>query len=220
MPYALAAAEQRGTVEVEAHGQRHIIEFAVDHIRQEPVIRRNVEQCDRQIGTSIRVHWPVSPRSNLDNAKVRFLQIADDFTWLNPHLTLTIDWRGDRRPAGDDAGSARVAEQPTSPHWYEIEHLQRLAGAYIKADEDAAGPEDSPRVHLRFRGLTGTGKQKAVPKPQALQWCPHQTGGWRQIRCALVASFSRHEGELQAMKSNSSAHETAPARASRPTAAP
>ena len=34
--------------------------------------------------------------SILTDAKARFLQIADDYAWLNPHLTLTVDWLGKR----------------------------------------------------------------------------------------------------------------------------
>lgn len=166
MPYAIADAEQRGRVEIEAHGQRHLIEFAVDHIRQEPVIRRNVEPCDRQTGTSIRVHWPVSPRSDLEGARSRFLQIADDFTWLNPHLTLTLGWGEDRLKlqATTPTWVKWLPSNPTSPHWYEPEHLQRLIAAYLKADQDAG--RETPRTVREFvsefRGLTGTAKQKIV----------------------------------------------------------
>ena len=35
--------------------------------------------------------------SILTDAKDRFLQIADDYAWLNPHLSMVIDWFGDRR---------------------------------------------------------------------------------------------------------------------------
>jgi DNA topoisomerase VI subunit B len=110
MPYALAGAEQRGKVEIEAHCRRHVIEFAVDHIRQEPAIRRSVESCDRQMGTSVRVHWPVSPRSDLERAQGaiftnrRRLHLAQPAPEPDPWLA--------RRPtdaAGDDAGLGQVA---------------------------------------------------------------------------------------------------------------
>ena len=175
MPYALAGAEQRGRVEFEAHSKRHVIEFAVDQIRQEPVIKRSAEPCGRQIGTSVRVHWPVSPRSNLEAARSRFLQIVDDFTWLNPNLTLTIDWRGDRLtlPETKSDWAKWPPWEPTSPHWYETEHLQRLIAAYIKADEDAGRPRRTVREFIsEFRGLTGTAKQKTVLKVTGLAMTP------------------------------------------------
>ncbi|MCX7428843.1 MAG: hypothetical protein NTW96_24860 [Planctomycetia bacterium] len=39
--------------------------------------------------------------SKLTDAKDRFLQIADDYTYLNPHLKLTMDWFG--KPASNAA---------------------------------------------------------------------------------------------------------------------
>jgi hypothetical protein len=85
MPYAIAGAEQRGRVEIEANGQRDLIEFAVDHIRQEPVIRRSAEPCDRHLGTSV-LHV-VEPPPGAD----------DRLAWGEPDDT------------GDDAGLGQVA---------------------------------------------------------------------------------------------------------------
>jgi DNA topoisomerase VI subunit B len=178
MPYALAGAEQRGRVEIETHGRRHVIEFAVDHIRQEPTIRRAVGPCDLLAGTRIRVHWP-EPFRAID--KVRILEIADDFTWLNPHLTLEVHWfngaaeenRVMARKATAPDWTKWLPSEPTSPHWYEPEHLQRLIGAYIKADEDAGRPRRTVREFVsEFRGLTGTAKQRAVLEATGLAMTP------------------------------------------------
>jgi hypothetical protein len=40
--------------------------------------------------------WPDSASSILEQARPRFLQIADDYGWLNPHLGLSVEWDGDR----------------------------------------------------------------------------------------------------------------------------
>ena len=91
MPFALDP--RIGTVlEIDANGVRHVINCAVDHIRQEPVIEHLTEPGIRRNGTSVLVRWPDSPSSNLLDAEDRFLQITDDFTWLNPHLTLTTEF--------------------------------------------------------------------------------------------------------------------------------
>jgi hypothetical protein len=45
-------------------------------------------------GTRITVRWPDSACSNHDDAEDRFLQIAVDFTWINPHLNLSVGWKG------------------------------------------------------------------------------------------------------------------------------
>src|SRR5918996_5995391 len=94
MPFVLDGAA--GHVEIRAHGLRHRIAFTVDALRQAPVIDHRHEQCDVRNGTSITIAWPESAGSILVGAEQRFLQIADDYTWLNPHLALSVTWFGER----------------------------------------------------------------------------------------------------------------------------
>ena len=94
MPFVLDG--EAGRVEICARGLCHQIEFAVDALRQAPVIRHRHEERDVRKGTSITVAWPNSACSILAGAEQRFLQIADDYTWLNPHLALTVTWFGER----------------------------------------------------------------------------------------------------------------------------
>ena len=95
MPYALAG-EDCETMAIESRGVEHRISFATDRIRQtpRPVIERRPSLVKN--GTRLTVLWPDSPRSNLDRAKRDFLQLADTFTWLNPHLSLFVTWDGER----------------------------------------------------------------------------------------------------------------------------
>lgn len=93
MPFVLDG--ETGVVEIAAQGKRHRITFQVDRIRQEPVIDHNSQPAPNvTTGTTIAVRWPDSASLILTEARERFLQIADDYTWLNPHLTLTIKWFG------------------------------------------------------------------------------------------------------------------------------
>src|SRR4051812_46371413 len=92
MPYALDG--NAGTVEIEAHGIKHNITFAADVVRQHPVIQHNKGASPVKTGTRVTVYWPETPCSKLAGAEARFLQIADDYTWLTPHLDLTVDWEG------------------------------------------------------------------------------------------------------------------------------
>ncbi len=94
MPFVLDS--NQGVIEVDAGGTRHRIEFTVDPIRQEPIIRHDTAPADQKNGTEIRLEWPDSACSILADAKDRFLQIADDYAWLNPHLRLAINWFGDQ----------------------------------------------------------------------------------------------------------------------------
>jgi len=145
-------------------------------------------------GTSVRLHWPnspssqdetaatppsaadegeleenaradrLSPSSLLHTAKRQFLQIANDFTFLNPHLDLALDWHGERtvvRPT-ELTQSKWLPSQPTCAHWYRPEHLGRLIAAYIAHDVDRSRDRTVREFVAEFAGLSSTGKQKAV----------------------------------------------------------
>jgi DNA topoisomerase VI subunit B len=49
MPYVLDG--ERGRIEIEARGVRHLIEMSVDRIRQEPVVDHEIAPSDRNTGT-------------------------------------------------------------------------------------------------------------------------------------------------------------------------
>jgi hypothetical protein len=51
---------------------------------------------------------------------------------------------------------------PTSAHWYERKHLERLLAAYIAHDEDQGRERTVREFVAEFRGLSGTAKQKKV----------------------------------------------------------
>lgn len=165
---------ERGQVEIEALGVRHVIEMSVDRIRQEPVIDHKVEPCERKIGTSVRVPLAVSPRSIPDDDRERFLQIASDYAWLNPHLALTVDWDGERTTVEPtDAGWQHwTPSEPTSPHWYTAVHLERLVAGYIAHDQDNGRQRTVRELVAEFRGLSGTAKQKAVLNETGLARAP------------------------------------------------
>jgi Histidine kinase-, DNA gyrase B-, and HSP90-like ATPase len=125
MPFVLDG--RRGRVEIEAQGSTHVIDFAVDRIRQQPTVDHHVGIRQTTNGTRIKVEWPDSACSILADAKDQFLQIAGQYPWLNPHLTLTTDWFGDRSTAlaTDPAWAKWKPSDPTSAHWYTAAHLER-----------------------------------------------------------------------------------------------
>ena len=181
MPFVLDG--RRGRVEIEARGVSHAITFEVDHIRQEPVIRHEQAKSKVKVGTAVRVPWrnlskadfteeaEFDDEEDVDNssrsirdAKSRFLQIALDYTWLNPHLTLSLEWFG--KPtlikATDPAWVKWGPSEPTSPQWYTTAHLERLIGAHIKQDAESGRERTVRELVAEFRGLSATAKQKLV----------------------------------------------------------
>jgi DNA topoisomerase VI subunit B len=161
MPFVLDGTE--GRVEVEALGQRHLITLMVDRIRQQPVIHRSSVPSDVTTGTGVRLHWPDSA-SSLDESKERFLQVARAYTVLNPHLSLTVDWFGAHTeiPATAPDWPKWRPSNPTSPHWYGIEHFERLIAAHIANDADSGRERMVREFVAEFRGLSSTAKQKSI----------------------------------------------------------
>jgi DNA topoisomerase VI subunit B len=162
MPFALDGTD--GETVIEARGVRHRIKFMVDGVRQVSKIEHLQDPSVVKTGTSVTVNWPASACSILDSAKERFLQIAEDCTWLNPHVSLRISWNGERREinATDPAWSKWRPSDPTSAHWYDTERLERLAAAYVADDQDHQRNRTVREFISEFRGLSGSAKQKAV----------------------------------------------------------
>lgn len=162
MPFVLDG--ERGRIEIEAQGKRHIIEMSVDRIRQEPVVAHEAKPIKTKKGTKVRVFWPDLPRSNEADKKERFLQIATQYAWLNPHLHITIDWDGERTTIEptDAAWKKWLPSDPTSPHWYTDQHLERLIAGYISNDADTGRERTVREFVSEFRGLSSTAKQKTV----------------------------------------------------------
>lgn len=160
MPFVLHRS--KGQVQIEVNGVNHTINFSIDRIRQEPVIEHTEENVICQKGTVFKVQWPLLPRSPLWASRSRFLQLALDFSWLNPHLTLTLDWYGERHTvqATGPAWDKWLPSFPTSAHWYDTERLGRLIAGYVT--NDATAGRTVREFVSEFRGLSGSAKQKAV----------------------------------------------------------
>jgi DNA topoisomerase VI subunit B len=128
-----------GSVDITARGTRHEITLMADRIRQEPTIdHRQTAAKGNKNGTVVTVRWLDSASSILDRAKPRFLQIASDYTVLNPHLRLTLDWHGERQAwqATNRDWRKWLPSDPTFPHWYSLERFEHLICGYLSHDAD------------------------------------------------------------------------------------
>ncbi len=107
---------------------------------------------------------PVLACSILERAKARFLQIGADYTWLNPHLTLKLDWFGEvqRFKATDPAWPKWRPSDPTCAHWYDAPALERLLTGYLAHDQARGADRTVREVVAEFNGLSATAKQKVV----------------------------------------------------------
>src|SRR5215831_10285803 len=126
-------------------------------------------------------------RSILDDAEERFLQIADDFAWINPHLQIRVEWDGeirvDRQPSCLDWEKWRACD-PTSAWWYDLPRLKRYIGAHVNRDRERDDDRTIREFVSELRGFSGSAKQKAVLEETKLG------------RASLSSLFDRH-GEAQ-----------------------
>jgi DNA topoisomerase VI subunit B len=198
MPFVLDG--NAGRFDVAARGVFHRITFRVDKIRQEPAIdhvRENTNQPEP--GTRTWIHWPADPDGQgagpeelpseiLTSARARFLQMAINYTFLNPHLTLRLKWFDDPEVVIERTASEWrkwLPTSPTSPHWYQPEHLGRLIAAYVSHDEEHSISRTVRELVAQFRGLSGTAKQKAILASTGMERSP------------LASLVDVEEGELR-----------------------
>lgn len=163
MPFVLDG--ERGRVDIQAGDTLHTILFRVDHVRQEPIVDHRTDPAPiPKSGTTITVFWPDLACSILADAKDRFLQLADDYTWLNPHLNLSVDWHGETSIIGRTTPEWLKwrPSDPTSAHWYTPQHLKRLIAGYVTLDIDHDRDRTVREFIAEFRGLSGSQKQKLV----------------------------------------------------------
>jgi len=186
MPFVLN--HKTGTTVIDAAAVRHTITFRVDQLRQEPVIDYEpLPLVPGENGTRLTVFWPDSASSILDDAEERFLQIADDFAWINPHLRIRVEWDGeirvDRQPSCLDWEKWRACD-PTSAWWYDLPRLKRYIGAHVNRDRERDDDRTVREFVSELRGFSGSAKQKAVLEETKLGRAP------------LSSLFDRH-GEAQ-----------------------
>ncbi len=85
---AHALSGRPGITIIKSRGVRHRIAFDIDPISREPRLDHEQRPDPRAVtGTTIVLLWP----ERLDqDAVVKLHNIAIDFTWVNPHLTLSF----------------------------------------------------------------------------------------------------------------------------------
>jgi DNA topoisomerase VI subunit B len=163
MPFALDG--DRGWTKIESRGVYHTIWFRVDRLRQKPVIEPVTGSSLMEKGTRITVGWPRSACSILADAEARFLQIAEDFAWLNPHLRITVRWNGvvrvEQTPSNTAWEKWRACD-PTSAHWYDRERFERSVAAHVSRDQDIGRDRLVREFVSEFRGFSGSRAQKCV----------------------------------------------------------
>ena len=158
-----------GKTIIEAHGLAHHIAFAVDHIRQEPQIGHTTEPSPVVHGTRITVNLPTTlvweggyhEIDSIEYCKPRFLELAESYAWLNPHISMQVSWNGEVKieaEASKPTWDKWLPSWPTSPHWYDKSRFRRYMAAHIAH----RGSITVREFVSELDGMSSTAKQKAV----------------------------------------------------------
>jgi hypothetical protein len=169
MAYVLGDDDDReAKTLIESRSTAHTIRFRVDRIRMEPIIEHTKGPSEVQIGTRITVYWPdhlvVETEDEFDGAALA--KLVSDFFCVNPHLSIKFTWNGKTivdASATDPKWTKWLPSNPTSPHWYDAQRLERYMAAHIARRQKRGRAIFSVREFLsEFRGLSSTMKQKKI----------------------------------------------------------
>jgi len=162
MPFVLS--NEPGTVEITSRNVCNELTFTIDSLTQVPQVNHRRGAANGKTGTTLKIRWPNSACTILQDSRPRFLQLADDFTFLNPHLSLAVDWFGERTEIAATNTSLKkwMPNWPSSAHWYTPEQFEQLLAAHIVHDAGAGRQRSVGDIVKDFHGLTGSAKRKAV----------------------------------------------------------
>lgn len=190
IPMARVVDPEHGTLIVEMLGKRHTIRCGCDPISQRAIVQHGIldlpkckkrESCNTTInqalssGTSIRIEWGARPNCEwpfndlcpqADYFARQFRELVQGFAVFNPHLSLMLHWFNERSTwqATDPSWKKWKPNKPTSAHWYEKPHIERLIGAYITHDRGHGSDRLVSDLVAEFAGLSGSQKRSKVLK--------------------------------------------------------
>ena len=173
LPMPRVVDPDSGRLIVQAHGKRHIITCGANPISQQAEVNDDAADVPT-IGTEIRMEWeangslddggpwPFGDTADEHHADIRAM--VEGFAVFNPHATFYLDWFGKRVTwtATNPTWDKWKPNKPTSPHWYEQRHFERLIGAYITHDRSRGEDRLVSDFLAEFDGLTGSHNRTKV----------------------------------------------------------
>jgi DNA topoisomerase VI subunit B len=163
MDYVLqgAGGDAAGVTVIETRGVAHRIEFRADHINNQPKILHTTTPSRIRTGTRFTIHWPAPDLLEED----QFIQLVRAYLWFNPHLTVRGTWFGREFinvAASNPDWKKWRPRDPTSPHWYDEQRLQRYLAAHVARDRDLGQSRTVREFIAEFRGLSGTARRRRI----------------------------------------------------------
>jgi hypothetical protein len=175
MGYVLqgAAGDAAGVTLVEARGVAHRIEFRADHVNNQPKVIHTTAASPINTGTKFTIYWPAPVL--LEQQEGRFMRLVRAYIWFNPHLTVPGVWFGREFinvAVTNPDWEKWQPRDPTSPHWYDQERLQRYLAAHVARDRDLGQSRTVREFIAEFRGLSRTARPRQILNEVG---CSHQS---------------------------------------------
>jgi DNA topoisomerase VI subunit B len=165
-PYAIDP-ESPGHVEVISLGARHHIVATVHRIAQEPRLTYTISEpgiCKK--GSKITVAAPklacYRDWDNIDDFYEAVAELIETYAAFNPHASLTLEtpqWMN-TYPATTPGWTKWHPFNPTSPHWYQQEHMLALIAAELHREGHGGKAKTLREFVSEFHGLSASAKQK------------------------------------------------------------
>jgi DNA topoisomerase VI subunit B len=159
VPFVLSGGLE-SVVTIESLGICHTIAVLLDRILKRPRIVHTTEQMVRKPGTVVQLslHQASSQDSVLEAETLP--KLLASYALFNPHATFELTNNGeDSRWAATTSDWRKwLPSDPTSAHWYDLQRLEDLIGAYISNGEIKLVRD----FVAEFRGLSSTVKRKQV----------------------------------------------------------
>ena len=199
---------EHGRIDVATAESTYRVDVRLDRIAQEPqVTLTETVKAVVKNGTSIKVYWPGASSLLRDawspdfyNRLPEAVTVLRHYAAFNPHAAFILADGGDvlRFDPTSPAASKWLPSDPTSPHWYTVARLQELIAAYLNQERTGGRARTVREFVSEFRGLSATGKQKAVTQAAGL------SGAWlRDLIDGDGVSAALTGGLLTAMQAES-----------------
>jgi hypothetical protein len=156
-------------------GDSTTVEVSMDRIAQRPVVSHAAKEDGFvKSGTFVKIHWldlacSIETEDEESYKTTDFSTMAKElvegYAAFNPHSTFRL---GDTTfEATDPTWRKWNPSDPTSPHWYTLEILRDLIGAYVYQERDGGRARTVRELVSEFRGLSSTAKQKEATANQS-----------------------------------------------------
>ena len=218
---------EHGRLVIKAKGVEHTIVCKADPVTQQPLVDHRTRPVTDEGGTFVRMEWapdraddgaiiwPFDPSSPPDQRGSTYYPSLRDsamvlfwgYATFNPHLSLSVRWFQEQLEfaATDPTWRKWRPNRPTSPHWYEVRHLERLAGCYIALDRQRGQDRTVAAFLSEFDGLTGSAKRTKVTDETGLgrtnlSELADESGFKRDVMARLLGSMRKHSRPVKPVR--------------------